>query len=82
MVVTVAGKAIGAANSAPPIAPKVNPIVLIFLKNFGVGDLILFVISSIFVIGYSLLVVRCWLLVVGYWLLAFGCQLSALRCRL
>ena len=45
MVVTIAGKAIGAAKIVPPTAANAKPTVRSTLKNFGVGA---FALSMIF----------------------------------
>ncbi len=44
MVVTIAGKAIGAAKIVPPTAANANPTVRSTLKNFGVGAFALLMI--------------------------------------
>jgi hypothetical protein len=47
MVVTMAGKAIGAAKTVPPTAANANPTVRSTLKNFGVGAFALLMIFFI-----------------------------------
>lgn len=47
MVVTITGKATGAAKIVPPTAAKTKPIVRNTLKNFGVGAVTLLIIFFI-----------------------------------
>ena len=53
MVVTMAGKAIGAAKIVPPTAANTNPIFWSTLKNFGVGAFALLIKFIILVFKFK-----------------------------